>query len=127
MPRNMVKSAEYRFRKYGAKFDPTVVSARFTALKDIAVEQTQSQQATLKALEDEIKKILSSHALPTWHNIPYLNAGRAMYRKSRSFTGPTFENEVLAIIEGWASKGLDRDILVEIAGLFGVAVPSYGT
>jgi hypothetical protein len=121
----MGKSAEYRARKYQAKFDPTVVSSRFTAVKDLSVEQTNAAQSALKSIEDQIKSILAAHALPTWQNIPYLNAGRAMFRKARNFTGATFENEVLAIIEGWASKGLDRDILAEIASIFGVTVPGY--
>jgi len=121
----MAKSAEYRARKYAAKFDPTVVSSRFTAVKDLSVEQTNAAQSALHAVEDQVRSILSAHALPTWQNIPYLNAARAMFRKSRNFSGPTLENEILAIIEGWASKGLNRDILAEIASIFGVSVPGY--
>jgi len=122
----MPKSAEYRARKYASKMDPTVIGSRFTAVKDLAVEQTNAAQAQLAAMESQVRTILASHAIPTWQNPAYLNAARQMWRKSKNFTGDTLVNEIVAIIDGWAAKGLNRDILVEIASIFGVVVPGYG-
>jgi hypothetical protein len=43
-----------------------------------------------------------------------------MLKKANSFTGDTLTNEILAIIEKYAAKGLVRSILAEIAAIFGV-------
>jgi N-glycosylase/DNA lyase len=121
----MVKSAEYRARKYEAKFDPTVVSSRFTAVKDMAVEQANARQSESASIEAAVRSILTGKGEPTWKFVAYHNASRQMGKKARSFGGDTLSNAITNIIDKWVSEGLDRVTLQEIANLFGVGLPSY--
>jgi len=51
----MVVSAAERIRKYKSKFDPTVVSARFTGVKDLAEAKVEVKQAELAQIRDDVR------------------------------------------------------------------------
>jgi len=66
----MVVSAAERIRKYKSKFDPTVVSARFTGVKDLAEAKVEVKQAELAQIRDDVRAILNSHNIaPLWSGI----------------------------------------------------------
>jgi hypothetical protein len=121
----MVRSGELRARKFEKKFDPTVVSARFTNVKDLSVELQNAKQAELVSYEDQVRSIVGAAGIPTWQNVGYLVAMRRMYKKWSNFYGAQLENEILNIWADECAKGKDPTILAKIAALFGVHIPGY--
>jgi len=116
----MVRSDVYRKKKYEAKVDPTVIQSRFTALKDIMVEQVDTQFSNLATIETQVGAILDSHGVPPNQRPFYINVAREVYRLSRKFAGQTLTNEACIVRSKWISRGLDPAIIDEILALFGI-------
>jgi len=119
----MVRPAVYRKAKYEGKIDPEVIRSRITALKATMAEQMESRAAELATIETNIKAIIDAAPTAVFaHMVPaYLNVGRELYRLSKKFAGKTFEVEAKLVCDKWLARGLNKDILVKIAELFGVA------
>jgi len=122
----MVRADIWRKKKYDAKIQADVIKTRFELYKDTMLEQVDTQFTNLPQFEDAVKiQILEPRGVPTW-NIPfYLNYARELYRRMRKFSGKTLENEALILMDKWVSRGLKRDILIEIAKLMGVPITVY--
>lgn len=122
----MVRDAMLRIKKYEQKLDPTVIQTRFTALKEMMVDQVNVRFADLVTFENQVKlTILEAAGIPTI-NIPfYLNYAREVYTKGQRFSGTTLCNECSLILDKWVARGLDRDVLTDIAEAFGVTIPCY--
>jgi TRAP-type mannitol/chloroaromatic compound transport system substrate-binding protein len=118
----MVRDATRRAAKFEGKIDADVMRSRITALKDSMVEQMQAKAAELATLEANIKSVVENASETVYsHQIPaYLNVGREIYKKSKNFTGKTFEGEATAILCKWHQKGLKEAVLTDIAKLFGI-------
>jgi hypothetical protein len=118
----MVRPATRRRQKYEAKIDPDVLRSRILAFKSAMTEQMDEKASELATLETQVKSILEAQTTTIYSPfIPmYLNVGRELYRLSKKFGGKTFEGEAVAVLDKWKTRGLNKDVLSEIAGLFGV-------
>jgi hypothetical protein len=121
----MVRSAGIRIRKYTAKFDPTVVSARFTALKELAVEQFQTHAADLEGMEILVKTAISDKVTNPLEVPQYLDFARELYRLSKTHSGKVLVSEANAMKAKWMARGLSADLLDLIIGLFGIGGVVY--
>jgi len=119
----MVRETVWRRGKYTAKIDPTVVQARFAGLKDMMVQQTDMLFADLVAFEEQTKGIVEEKGVPTITIPWYLNVARQLYRLSKRFTGKTLDSEASVICDKWVQRGLDKEIVSEIAKLYGITYP----
>jgi hypothetical protein len=122
----MVKPADARIAKYTAKFDPTVVSARFTAVKDLAVREAQVRFSEFAQLEATIKTLIEDQiGSPTL--IPnYLAVARELLGKAHKYGGLVLWNEAQAVKVKWVARGLDGDILDQILAALGITTGIYG-
>ncbi|MEM1589333.1 MAG: hypothetical protein QW175_02800 [Candidatus Bathyarchaeia archaeon] len=117
----MVVSGELRYRKYQAKFDPAVVSARYTAVKEIANEQQAARQAELADLMNDVRGILNSYGVSSLMTVLYTSFANKIYGINRRFTDPVRQTEAHAAAQLWVSRGANREILNNILGLFGIS------
>ena len=120
-----MRPASVRIRKYTQKFDPTVVSARFTALKDLAVEQFQTHAADLEGLEVLVKTAISDRVTNPLEVPQYLDFARELYRLTKTHSGRVLVAEANAFKAKWTARGLDPAILDLIIGLFGIGGVVY--
>lgn len=122
----MVRSAEARIAKYEAKFDPTVVSARFTAMKDQAVAEAGVRFAEFAQLESTIKTLIEdqigSPTLIPW----YLSAARELLGKSHKYGGLVLYNEAQTVKAKWVARDLDGIILDQVLAALGIVPAIYG-
>jgi len=116
-----VRKATLRIKKFDVKIDHDVVRDRFLKLKPLMVEQEGEVFSALERFENETKQLLESKGVPVYQIPYYLCYMRELYKKvARSFTSETLKNEELAIRTKWVNRGLDNDILMDIARLFGI-------
>lgn len=118
-----VRPAGYRRKKYEAKIDGVIIGQRFTAQKENMVDQTDERFAELVKIEDDVKSILESNAVPTIQIPFYLNYARELYRLKKAFTGGTLTAEAEVLQNKWIARGLDLSMLNGIKRYF--AIPGY--
>lgn len=121
----MVRPAAYRIRKYEVKFDPTVVSARFTAVKDLAVEQFQVHAADLEGMENLVKNTIQDKISNPLDVPQYLDFARELYRLTKTHSGKVLASEVAIAKAKWTARGLNPEILDLIIGVFGIGGVVY--
>jgi hypothetical protein len=117
----MVRPASIRINKYSGKFDPTVVSARFTAMKTIAVDQIQVAFGDLAGLENTVKTAISDKVANPLTMVQYLAFAREVWRLVRKHSGKTLVSEANISKAKWTSRGLDPNVLDIILNLFGIS------
>jgi len=117
----MVKEASIRIRKYTGKFDPTVVSSRFTAMKDIAVEQIQVAFGDLAGLEKTVKTAISDKVSNPLEMVQYLAFARELWKLVSKHSGKTLVSEVNIAKAKWLARGLNGEVLDIIVNLFGIS------
>lgn len=123
----MVRPADARIKKYTAKFDPTVVSARFTAVRDLAVSMFQVHAADLEGMENLVKNAIQDKISNPLEIPQYLDFARELYRLTKKHSGKVLVSEVEVAKAKWTARGLNPEILDTIVGLFGIGGVVYGS
>jgi len=110
------------WKKYQAKFNPTVVGTRFTDVKDIALDRAQEGLNTVATARDLVRPILDQYGVGGGLRATYLAFGTALLRHvirakadvaSKIATGlknyfvtaygldPAICDEIIQVISGW--------------------------
>ncbi len=118
----LYKSGLDMWQKYNAKFNPTVVSTRFTDVKDVAVGRAQEGLNMVATARDLIRPILDKYGVAGGQRATYLAFGQALLRhvirskgdaaskiasglKSYYTTAynldPAICDEIIQVIAGW--------------------------
>ena len=118
----MVRKSEFRRRKYEAAVDPEGVKRRIQALKPMMVDQESRYLAQISLIELKVKAIVEAAGVPSMLVSQYVNFGREMWTKCDSFTGATLQAEAQLLVNKWAGRDLEEQLLVRITELFGVTV-----
>jgi hypothetical protein len=115
----MVKNASLRIKKYSGKFDPTVVSSRFTALKQNSIEQMNIAIISSVDLENRVKNLLKDKIDNPFLIFSYLGFAKEIWKLCRTLEGNTLAKEVEITKEKWRLRGFNPNILDCIINLFG--------
>ncbi|GAJ05632.1 unnamed protein product, partial [marine sediment metagenome] len=89
------------------------------------VEQVEAKFAELAEVERKAKRVVETAGESVHLIHAYLNFARQCYRISQMFSGTTQLNEVYYRYQTWANRGLDEDILTDIAELCGIDITAY--
>jgi len=117
----MVRESRYRMKKWDAKVDPSIVLQRFSALKDISKEQLDPYFVNVVGIEKRVKEFLENQGISSIEIAFYLAYARELLGKTfGSLSGETLANEELAIRSKWVNRGLNDNLLKEIAKMFGI-------
>lgn len=115
-----------RYAKWSAKYDPATISARFTQVKDLAMQLAQEGMTAFAVLDTIVSAILDRHGVPGTERIKYRNFSRVALRLAKRFTGAALvkrlSGEKLKFVEAY---GCDPDILDEIAEAVTGIAPGY--
>jgi len=104
-----------RTRKYNLAVLPDVVSAKFTSLKPLMVEQQQARQSEIVTIETCVRSKLDDAGIVGNFRVMYLNFARAIYRASGHNFGTALEKIVTAEKAKFTSYGLDPTLLDDVA------------
>jgi len=117
----------FRTRKYDAKLDPTVISARFAAHRDTMVEQEEAVFAELAEMERKAKIVLNNLGISVIETPFYLDFVRECYRIGKRHAEQTRINEVYFHYQKWLLRGLTGSVLTSLALLCGTDLSMYPT
>jgi len=120
-----MRDSVFMTRKYEAKIDGDVLKARIDAQKSSMVEQVQALFAEQHEVIRKAKIVAETAGVPPHELVAYENFARECYRIGKTFSGVTKTNEVNTAFEKWVSRGLDGDILADIAELCGETIAGY--
>jgi hypothetical protein len=116
----------WRRKKYEAKVDGSVSEVRFDALATSAQALHTSMQNILVPHEEAAKQNILEPAGVSSNEIPfYLDAMREFCRICRTFTSQTKNNECYNTYCRWKSKGVNSNLLIQLAAQCGCDLWEY--
>jgi len=122
----MVRSQLYRRKKFEAKVDGAVTEDRIDQYGATMKQLHSDMQLILVEKEIDAKTQILEPAGVAVNIIPfYLNAMREFCRISRNFTSITRQNEAYNAFERWKVKGLNSNLLVQLAALCDIDLWAY--
>jgi len=118
----------WRRKKYEAKIDGPVAETRFDAYKTHAQTLHTAMQNILVPHEINAKTNILEPAGVSSNEIPfYLDAMREFCRICRNFTALSRSNECYNTYCRWKSKGLNSNLLIQLAAQCGCDLWEYYT
>jgi len=115
-----------RYQKWDAKFDPTVVSARFTAVKPIAQGNAQDGMIPFAQLDFAIGGLLDTNGVTGPDRAKYLGLARKLYKSAQRTSGAALGKYALGLKQLWVTTfGADPAICDKIISFVLGYVPSY--
>ena len=103
-----------RIKNWDENYNQESAGARLMQYKPIMRERLKLEFKIQVMIENEVKKIMGESGLPTWHNIPYLNFGRQVYKVNRHTYGKTQIKELALLMKLARMKRLNKQMLVKI-------------
>ena len=118
----MPKTGTQRSDKYTAKYDPTVVSARYTATKDAAVASVVSHSAALALLALAVRGYLNGAGILPINSVRFIGFGNKLYGMTQKIGGAAATAQAELMAKAWvdqidATAG-DKIVLTEIWNYF---------
>jgi len=103
------------WKKYQAKFNPAVVSTRFTDVRAIALDRAQEGLSTIATARDLIRPILDTYGVGGGMRATYLAFGTALLRHVIRQKGKVAEKTASGLKSYFVTAyGLDPSICDEI-------------
>ncbi len=122
----MAVDAEKRIRHWDQKFKTDRVKASLDALRPGMLEHVKQAFAALVEMETQVKQVLDGAGVQTILYVAYLNFGRQLHKLSRqkNVSGPSFALAAQVLLDKWASRSLDPDVLATIRNeVFNIGPP----
>ncbi|MEO0132083.1 MAG: hypothetical protein ABIK73_04010 [candidate division WOR-3 bacterium] len=118
------RSGLRRLEKWDAKYAGDVLPERLKEYKAKMREQLSMIFPEQETLENEVKLILAEAGIHTYLNPAYLGFAREIYRLARRFSGRQLVIATDIVLNKWASRGLERDLLERIRNsVFALTAP----
>lgn len=114
----MVRPASRRIQKYDKKLDPDVVGKRFTALRSSMQKSQAVVLSGMAAAETKAKTYLEAQGIPSIDVPNYLFFVRELVKLNKKFAAHTRRCEAFQLLQKWIDRGLDRDLLAGLLGIF---------
>ncbi len=124
----MVKSAEARAAKAQAKVDPTVISARITAMQDVMKSNAATAQADAYTVASNVRGILNTYSVTGNFANTFQAFANELAAKQRKYTDAAYIAEAGLVLAKWKLRCTIGgsipptfvDILTAICNLYGV-------
>jgi hypothetical protein len=115
-----------RYQKWDVKFDPTVVGARFTAVKPTAESNAQDGLIPFANLDFAIGGLLDQNGVTGPDRAKYLGLARKLYRAAQRVSGSALDKYALGLKQMWVTTfGADPAICDKIINFVLGYTPSY--
>jgi hypothetical protein len=76
----------------------------------------EAQMTALYISESKVRQVLNQSGVHTSFYVPYLNYGRQLWKLSnqREISGDSFAMAAKVLLDKWAARGLNPDVLADI-------------
>ena len=103
-----------RIKNWDKNFNTENVGERQMMMKEMMKERLAIEFKALEQLENAVKEIMGESGLPTWHNIPYLNFARQVYRLKKRYEGKSLKQSIALVMDLSRQKQLKYRLLIKI-------------
>jgi len=115
-----------RYQKWDVKFDPTVVSARFTAVKPVAEGNAQDGLIPFANLDFAIAGLLDTNGITGPDRAKYLGLARKLYKEALRVSGSALNKYALGLKQYWVTTyGADPAVCDKVINFVLGYVPTY--
>jgi len=115
-----------RTERWMSKYNVERVKDTLNDLKPEMARRYADAMVGLCQMEGKVKEVINSCGVSTTQYVPYLNFGRQLYKltRQRGITGESFAIAAQVLLEKWAARGCDPDVLAKIrTDVFNIAAP----
>ena len=115
-----------RIRKYEAKFNPTVISTRFSDVRDLAIERAQDGLITMASVDDLVRPILDKYGVAGPDRAKYLGFAKKLFKHASRASGEA-ATKIASGLKSYfvTAYGCDPAILDEIINVVTGYVTPY--
>ena len=105
-----------RIEAWKAKTSPERTKQTLEARYESMRQRYEAAMAEMCAMETKVRAVLNLSGVHTSSYVPYLNFGRQLWKLTRrqEITGESFAMAAKVLLDKWASRNLDPDILATI-------------
>jgi len=115
-----------RYNKWDAKFDPEVVSSRFTAVKTVAEGNAQDGMIPFADLDFQLNSILDSNGIAGPDRAKYKAFARKLFKSAYRHSGTALDHVALGLKDYFTvAYGCDPSVLDSIILFILGYTPTY--
>jgi hypothetical protein len=124
--RGLPKPGNARLAKWQAKYDVTVIQARFNDVQQVAISRAQEGIVSVANVQFLIGGILDQYGVAGPTRAVYIAFGEKVWHATQRLTGPALANEVNGLTSYFQTAyGANPTILQAIAQALGVSGLTY--
>jgi hypothetical protein len=121
-----MKDSVRRRENWEVKYNLDRVKQTLEAKRASMAAHYEAAVAGMVAAEIKVRETLNASGVNTIHYVPYLNFGRQLYKLTtqRQIAGDSAVIEAQVLLEKWAKRGLDPDVLAAVrSDVFNIPAP----
>jgi hypothetical protein len=105
-----------RIARWQVKCTPERTKATLDAIREDMRARYEAATTQLSLMETDVKQTLNARGVNTINYVPYLSFARQLFKLSnkKGITGESMAIEAKVLLEKWASRGLNPDVLAAI-------------
>ena len=102
-----------RTSAWKAKHNPERIKQTLDAMHEQMTQRYEAAMADMYQMEIKVKEVLNESGVHTIIYVPYLNYARQIYKlsHSRNINGDSLALDAAILLDKWAARGLDREVL----------------
>jgi len=105
-----------RIERWQKKYSPAQAKATLDLLQDSMRQRYEAATVAMTAMEIKTKEVLNTRGVHTTNYVPYLSYARQLWKLTRQqfITGESFKMASEVLLQKWAARGQDPDVLAAI-------------
>ena len=124
--RGLPKTGQSRYAKWSAKYDPTIVQARFNAVGPVAQARAQEGIISIANIQELISGVLNMYGVAGPMRATYIAFGEKVWHESQRLTGPALQAVVNGLMSYFETAfGANPTILQAIVDALGITGLTY--
>jgi hypothetical protein len=114
-----------RIAKWNTKYNTERIKATLDEMRPVMYQNVQAVFPMITAMEQQVKQVCDSSAVPTRDYPSYLAFGRQIWALTRkNISGDSLALEVQILLTKWVARGLTQAVLQDIrTQVFNVSAP----
>jgi len=105
-----------RIERWQKKYSPAQTKATLDLLQEGMRQSYEAATVAMAAMELKTKEVLNQQGVHTTNYVPYLSYARQLWKLTRqqNISGESFKMASQVLLEKWAARGQDPDVLAAI-------------
>jgi hypothetical protein len=105
-----------RIARWQVKCTPERTKATLDSIREDMRARYEAATTLLSQMETDVKQTLNAQGVNTINYVPYLSFARQLFKLTnrKGITGESMAIEAKVLVDKWAARGLNPDVLVAI-------------